>query len=201
MKRVAYGENGFSLSVKAKERFNARRRAKDKTLISRSSEILRDDPDLIAVIEEMKNKAGANGKELEVAEIPAGYDYVIAKARANHEIVLCSKTKIYDWTDNEVALAVKKEKQAENKPVRPLSRTDFYPTKRKRARLSLDEMSNNLKLLVKDQLADAPKGSYYLHFVALSGSESRHYVDRNTFVLVIAECQRQSDYIVLNWLG
>lgn len=201
MKRVAYGENGFSLSVKAKERFNARRRAKDKTLISRSSEILRDDPDLIAVIEEMKNKAGANGKELEVAEIPDGYDYVIAKTRANHEIVLCSKTKIYDWTDNEVALVVKKEKQAENKPVRPLSRTDFYPTKRKRARLSLDEMSNNLKLLVKDQLADAPKGSYYLHFVALSGSESRHYVDRNTFVLVIAECQRQSDYIVLNWLG
>lgn len=201
MKRVAYGENGFSLSVAAKGKINDRKKAKGQKFITRSSQISRDDPDLIAVIEEMQNEAGANEKELEVAEVPDGYDYVIARSTANHEIVLCSKSKIYDWTDTEILEAVQNELIEKDKPVRALRPGEFYPTTKKRARLSLDEMSRNLKLLVKEQLTDVPKGEYYLHFVALSGSESKHYVDRNTFQLVIAECQRQSDYIVLNWVG
>lgn len=201
MQRVVYGEDGFSLSGVAKNRINVRKRAEGKRLIHSAYDVKRDDPDLIAVLEERQGVIGWQDTVMQIAYIPDDYFYTIMRPDNLHEVVLCSKTRIVEWTDNEVHDAMLKDLNKDDKTVRPLQKGEFRPTNRTRARLSLDEMSRSLKLLVKKQLIDVPAGNYFLHFVALSGNESKHYVDKSTFQLVIAECQRQSDYIILNWVG
>ena len=181
MQRVVYGEDGFSLSGVAKNRINARKRAEGKRVIHSAYDVRRDDPDLIAVLEERQGVIGWQDTVMQIAYILDDYFYTIMRPDNLHEVVLCSKTRIVEWTDNEVHDAMLKDLNKDDKAVRPLQKGEFRPTDRTRARLSLDEMSRSLKLLVKKQLTDVPAGNYYLHFVALSGSESKHYVDRNTF--------------------
>lgn len=196
MKRIAYGEDGFSLSPKARQMLNDRRLALGKTKYRSDNDVRRDDPDLIAVIELLHGHAGSYGHDIQIANIPDGYDYLIVKTVQNVEYVLCSKTKIYDADDPEIAKALY---QTDNRTTSQF--TDRELLAYHDAIVDFDCLSGNFKKVLLPQLDDFLTSQLadncHLVFKSLKQDEIERFMTSADFVKILQECLRDNAQAIL----